>query len=129
VRATDRYRALSCASAVKVLVVDGGQWAVSGLDFSALEPQVSWDHTGEGIVRYNVQISADPAFPRSLAKTVLVPARGVAVEEYTFSTADLRRISVLASRNSAVTLYYRIRGEDADRQFTAFSPAQSTAAP
>jgi len=129
VRAQDRYRALSSAGAVKMLVVDGGEWSVGALDFSAVEPEVTWTHTGEGLVKFNVEISATGDFQKGAKTTVLVPPRAIAASEYKFSAADLRRIGLLAKRNSAATLYYRIRGEDADRQFTAYSAGQSTAAP
>jgi len=129
IRASDRYRTLSCASAVKELVIDGGEFATGGLDLTAPAPTASWTHTGEGIARFAVEISAGADFPRGPAYTVIVPPRGVEANSYEFSALDVRRLALLARRHSASTLYWRIRGETADRRFTTTSESKTTPAP
>ena len=129
VRATDRYRTLSCASAVKQLVVDGGEFALGALDLSAAAPQASWSHTGEGLARFALEISADPSFPRSPLYTVVVPPRGVEGDFYEFTVFDLRRLALLATRHSAAILHWRVRGETYDRQFQTSSQSSTTPAP
>jgi len=99
VRATDRYRTLSCASAVKELVIDGGEFTLGELDLTAPDPAATWRHDGEGLA------------------------------SYTFSALDLRRLALLARRNEVTTLHWRILGMTRDRQFTAVSQSKTTPAP
>ncbi|MHC4715226.1 MAG: hypothetical protein ACYTAN_18480, partial [Planctomycetota bacterium] len=129
VRATDRYRTLACASAVRTLLIDGGEWALEPLDLSGPSPAARWTHTGEGLSRFAIEISTDAAFPKGPRWTVVVPPRGVGGSEYAFSDRDLRRIALLATRNSAATLYWRVRGETSDRQFFTTSANLTTPAP
>jgi hypothetical protein len=39
--------------------------------------------------------------------------------------SEAKRLQALISRNKATTIYYRIRGEDADKAFVTFSPSSS----
>jgi len=96
VRATDRYRTLSCASAVKELVIDGGEFTLGELDLTAPDPAATWRHDGEGLVRFAVEISARADFPRGFLHTVVVPPPGVEGTSYAFSALDLRRLALLA---------------------------------
>jgi hypothetical protein len=129
VRASDKYKTVGCAGAVKTLIVDGGEFAVGALDLSAASPVLTWTHTGEGIVKYNVQISATADFPPTARETVTIPPRATEATSYTFTDADIARIARMASRLGATTLHYRVRGEDADRQFVTYSNINTTTAP
>jgi hypothetical protein len=126
VRAKDAKKVLESASAVKQLVIDGGEWTLSDVELGAAAPAVSWTHTGEGIVAYNVQFSADEGFPAGGATITL--SAGSATSR-TLTSAEVTRIKKLAARAGKATIYYRIRGTDADKAFVAYSTSRALAIP
>jgi hypothetical protein len=60
---------------------------------------------------------------------LLAASRPVEAGQYTFSARQIGRLSLLARRNSASTLYYRVRGADAQGLFVTYSQAMTTPAP
>ena len=129
VRAFDRGRRHCCESEVKRFVIDGGTWTLSDLDLSAPSPEVSWTNDAPGIARFQLQVSVNEDFSGRARETVILPSRPLTDNTYTFKAREVRRLRILAGRNSASTLYYRIRGMDAQRRFFCYSPGKSTAAP
>ena len=129
VRATDAYKALTSASGVKELVIDGGEWTVGALDLQAATPEVSWTHNAQGYLKYSVELSVSEDFPVNVRETVKIPPTGTEALNYAFTPADLSRLATLAQRNSASTLYYRIRAEDSQKQFFTHSYHQSSICP
>jgi len=129
VRALDYQRALECGSSVITLKVDPGAWDVSALDLSLATPDVSWTHTGDGIVKYSLQVSADASFPPAASKTLKVPAASIAGASYTLTEAQKANVLSLAARNGVAQLHYRVRGEDAQKAFLAYSYAQTADVP
>lgn len=129
VRAKDADRVLGCVSMVKTLVMDGGEWSVSDLDLSAPSPEVTWTHTGDGLVNYSLVFSTEAAFPNTARKTLRMPGKPVTGASYVLTASDVARLGRLAAKNGVTTLYYRVRGEDAERAFLAYSEAKTVTIP
>ena len=129
VKGYDSDKALSCGSGIKELVIDGGEWTLSDLDLSAAAPAVTWTHVGEGIAKYNLQFSVSADFEGTAKETIKMPLAAMASTSYALQAADLKRIHALADRNGATELYYRVRGEDADKAFITYGPSKMVALP
>jgi len=129
VRGAEGDKVLECASGIRKLVLDGGEWTLSDLDLGAQAPEVSWTHSGEGIVKYRLQFSADETFGESGRRTLTLPAQSISGSSYGFSSAEVTNLKRFAQRNGVTTLYYRVRGEDADKAFVAYSQAKAATAP
>ena len=127
VRAQDRDKTIITSSAVTTLTVDGGAWTLSDLDLSAISPSVVWTNDSEGITQFSIEFSpTDEFLPR---QTLRLPSRPIPGVSLTIDEAALRRLQLLAARNSAASLFYRVRGEDADRAFKSWSDANEAAMP
>ena len=129
VRAVSADKSLTCASAPKRLIIDGGTWSVQPLDLSAVPATVDWTHTGPGIVFYKVQFCVNDQFEPDARTTITLPTAVLSADQYTLSSREVTRLRTLAQRNGVTTLYYRIRGDDADKAFMCFSEPQQTSAP
>ncbi|MCD6405597.1 MAG: SBBP repeat-containing protein [Planctomycetes bacterium] len=127
VRVLDEDRALTYAGQVKVLVVDGGTWSVSSPEHDPATglPVFTWEHYGEGICRFALEFSADEAFEPSPRHTLVIPSRRTAGTSYTLVSGELKAVKRLAARSGTPTLYYRVRGEDADGTFITHSPSET----
>jgi len=125
VRSKDADKALTCASAVKKLIIDGGEWSLSDIDLSSVPVVVSWTHTGAGIVKFNLQFSSTTDFHPTAKETISVPTRAIAATTYALQDADLKRIKALALRNGVTILHYRVRGEDVDKAFVIYSETKT----
>ena len=129
VRGTDKDGLLTCGSAPRALVIDGGEWSLSGPgSLSASPAEFAWSTTGggNGIVAYNLQFSAAADFQAVARITVNVPTSPKAILSYTLSDAEKAALRKLATNNGGVpVLYWRVRGVDAEKAFTAFSAAQT----
>ncbi len=124
VRAQDAQRALTTGSATKRLVFDGGAWSVGDLDPSGDAPSLAWTHAAEGYVGYSLQFSADGAFAPVARETVKVPSGSVPASPYVLKATEVRRLATFASRAGVTQLHYRVRAEDANRAYVAFSDAK-----
>jgi len=129
VRALDVDRAFVYTSAVKEMVVDGGEWVLDALDLSGDNPEASWTHTGEGIVGYGLQFCGDDTFPASPRYTLKVPSGTVAGSPYMLTAREKARLVDFAGRYGLETLYWRVRGQDADKSFITYSTPETTAVP
>jgi hypothetical protein len=129
VRATSASGVFTASSDIVAMTVDGGDWTVSDLDLSTLPAEVNWTNTSTGITQFSVEFSVTDQFNRTARETLRAPSRPVTGTSLVINEAAARRLALLAERNGTATLFYRIRGEDADRAFVTFSPAQQTAAP
>jgi len=122
VRALTADGTLSCASAAKVIVVDGGQWAPdSPVDNGNARWTFSWAHTGEGIARYKLEFSVTSEFAPGARNTVKVPSGAILGQSCTLMAADIGRLRTMASRAGVTGLYWRVRGDDGDRKFICYS--------
>jgi len=129
VRALDADRVLSCASGVKKLVVDGGEWTLDPLDLSAATPTASWTHVGDGIARYGLEFSISNHFPPSSKETLKVPAGSITGTSYALKPVEVTKLQSFAARNGVAGLYWRVRGEDTDKAYVAYSQAGTAAVP
>ncbi len=129
VRAADSDRVYIYASDVSMLVIDGGEFVVDPVDLSEDTPLVSWTHTGDGIEKFSVEFCINDEFANTRRETLRVPSRPVSDQEYQLSAKQKQVLLNFAARNSVDTLYYRIRGEDAERAFMTYSDASTTAVP
>jgi len=125
VRAKDAQKALTIVSAAKKLIVDPGSWALGDLSLNSMAPAVSWPYTGQGMVTTSLQFSVLPDFSGNASKTLKVPAASTSATSRSFTAKEVTRIKALATRNGATTLYYRVRGEDGDKAFIAYSDAKT----
>lgn len=55
--------------------------------------------------------------------------KSVTATLYVRKPVEVVRLKNFAAHNAATQLYYRVRGEDADRAFLTYSDAQTTAVP
>jgi hypothetical protein len=129
VRALDAAKVLTIASAAQPLTIDGGTWTVSGLTTTPSGPTISWTHTGAGIVTYRLEVSATSAFSTKSGATLAIPSSSITATSYTFTPSDTKTLTSFASKNKVTTLYYRIRGEDAQKAFVTRSSAQTMSVP
>jgi len=129
VRAQDSDKAFEYASAVKKLVVDGGQFTLTDLDLGAASPAVSWTCTASGLTNFSLEFSINADFKATPKETVRVPAKPVSGSPYVLQPPDLTRIKRLATAHSATTVYYRVRGEDAERAFFCTSDPKIVSVP
>ena len=130
VRAKDAEKALTSASAVKKLVVDGGTWSVGDLNLGSTPPAVAWSHAGNGVTMYALEMSASATFPATARMTVSAsPATSPAATSHTFTAGEITRLKALAKANGVTTLYYRVRGEDGEKAFVTRSDAKSAIVP
>ena len=143
VRATDRFRALSCVSAVKKLIIDGGEIVITDpLDFTEPQPEVAWTYTGEGLEGFFIELSVADDFEPHPLYTLKIPARPFPGSSYTFSEREVDRIRRFVDRYNRLAtldrdpdtqpvsaLHYRAGGQTPDRQFTAYSGAKQTPVP
>jgi hypothetical protein len=129
VRAFDADKALDCGSAVKELIIDSGNWVVGDLDLTQPSPSLSWSTDGAGVVGYLVEFSINDEFAVGARSTLKVPTRAVTVTTYPFSEAEVTKLAGFARANGVTTLYYRVRGQDADSSFLGASPAKTTPVP
>jgi hypothetical protein len=74
-----------------------------------------------------VEFSSSQGF--DAGDTVAIPTKPVTGASYALEPSDVARLAALAKRTAVTTLYYRVRGEDADGAFVTYSDAQTTAAP
>lgn len=126
VRAMDKDKAFKITSPVRKLIVDGGEWTMSDVDWGGGSPQVSWTCTGQGITRFRLEFSSTEGFEGGPKTVVLLAVKSPGAGSYAFSQADIKRIRALAARNGVSALYYRVRGEDADRALLTYSETKST---
>ena len=129
VRAKDRQKVLTLASQTQTLTIDGGTWTVSDVTSTAEGPKISWTHEGEGIVTYRLEFSATETFSGKPGTTVVVPAASISATSYTLKATEVAKLRSLAQRAKVTLLYYRVRGEDADRILVAHSGAKAAALP
>jgi len=129
VRALDADRVLSCGSAVATLLIDGGTWSVGDIDFGSTDSRLEWTHAGQGIEKYRIEFSISDEFNPTQKETLTVPARSLAETSYVFKAGEVSRLRKFAARNAVTGLYYRIRGEDADKAFITYSGAKTASMP
>jgi hypothetical protein len=130
VRGADRDGMLACGSGIEPLIIDGGLNAPTGpANVSATPAVFNWSHAGTGITGYYLQFSVDDTFEAVASSTVRIPAKSVAATTYTLLPADVLKLNALARRNVVGTLYYRVRGEDAERAFVAASDSATISVP
>jgi len=131
VRATDLDKVLTCVSSPRKLIVDGGEWTVSDLDLSAAPGTVNWTCSahGHGIVKFCLQFSTRGDFPAKGGLTIKAPAASIAALSYTLSEKEVAGLRKLATKHGVSFLYYRVRGEDADKAFLAYSDAKTVDIP
>jgi hypothetical protein len=129
VRALDTDRVFVYASAVKKLVIDPGTWALDAVDFGEANPYVHWTHTGEGIVKYRLQFCQNDAFASTPGNVLTIPSSSIAADSYLITATQKSVLLSYAARHSVGTLYWRVRGEDADKTFTAVSDPEATVLP
>jgi hypothetical protein len=126
VRGTDKDGLLGCGSAIKPLVVDGGNWVVSSLgNLSATPAAITWTNDADGLVKCGLQFSVDDSFEKLSSMTVKVPTSAVAYSTgYTLTASDVTKLTKLALKKGLDKLYYRVYGEDAEKAFVARSTSQ-----
>lgn len=129
VRATSASGVFTTSSDVVTITFDGGEWTVGDLDLSTLPANLTWSNTSSGITLFSAEFSTTDQFHRTARETVRVPTRPVTGDSLVINEAAARRLRLLAQRNNTATIFYRIRGEDANRAFVTFSPVRQTAAP
>ena len=129
VRASDADKALDCGSGIKDLVIDSGNWTVGDLDLTAISPSLSWSTDAEGITGYQVEFSVNDQFAAGARSTLKVPTKAIAATSYNFTAAEVTKLATFAARSGVASLYYRVRGQDADGCFSGVSGAKTTAVP
>ncbi len=123
VRAVTADGALSCVSAAKILIVDGGEWTLGQPDLDPLTgtPRFSWSHAGDGIPKYSLEFCWDGEFTPAARETLKVPSGSITATSYTLKPGELTRLQRFMQRNGVGGLQWRVRGEDADRSFVTHS--------
>jgi hypothetical protein len=127
VRAQDRDKTIVVSSAVTTVTVDGGTWTLEDLDFSTLPARVEWTNDSDGIMQFTVEFSPTDEFPANL--TLRLPSRPILGVSLTIDEAVLARIELFAARYSATSLYYRVRGADANGVFKSWSETKEVVLP
>ena len=92
-------------------------------------PFVHWTHTGNGIVKYRLQFCADNVFANTPGNVLTIPASSIAADSYLMTATEKTRLLNYAAKHLVGTLYWRVRGEDADKSFTAVSDPAAAALP
>ena len=123
VRGLDRDKVFVSASDVQEFYVDGGTWIVDAIDMSEPFPICHWTHTGAGLVRFAVEFSADNSFG-AVARMPLVTT-----DTFQMSAAQKAAVSGFAQKAGVTSLYYRIKGIDADNSFVTYSDASTVDMP
>jgi len=122
VRGLTADRKLSCASAPKTLMIDGGEWTLSPpVDHGDGTWTLPWAHTGEGLGKFSIELSINNQFRPTAKETLKVPAKSFAGTSYTLTTGNIKRLTAFARRNSLTALRYRILAEDAEAQFSFYT--------
>jgi hypothetical protein len=129
VRAKDQEKALTLASQAQTLTIDGGTWTISDVASTPDGPMISWEHKGEGIVRYRLEFTAAVSSGAKPGTTVIAPAASLSATSYTLKPAEVARLRSLARRANATALNYRVRGEDAQKAFLTYSDAKTMPVP
>jgi hypothetical protein len=129
VRALDTDRVFVYASGVKKLVIDAGTWVLDAIDFGEANPYVHWTHTGEGIAKYRLQFCQNDVFANTPGNVLTIPSSSIAADSYLMTAAEKSRLVSYAARHSVGTLYWRVRGEDADKSFMATSDPAAAVLP
>jgi len=131
VRAEDRFRALSCASSPKTLIVDGGEFSALSCDTDPATDTMrfNWTHNGDGIAGFKIEVSVDANFEPGPRYTLVIPFRAVDPESYTLRPGEERRLQFFARRNDITLLHWRVRGETARREFVCYSESSTCDVP
>ncbi len=125
VSALDSARALKCMSDPQTLVIDGGTWTLDHITLGADPLAVAWTHDAGWQPVYRLEFSVDDTFASGARYTLVVPSRGVPGDSYELSAREVARLRSFAARNGLAVLRYRVRAENADRAFAAWSPSRS----
>lgn len=124
--ARDAKKALTTASKVKTLIINGGEWTLSDINLSDVSPLVEWTHAGAGLAKYGVEFSPESSFP---AKKMLKLPASTTATSYAFKPTDVVKLQKFAAKYGVVTLYYRVRGEDAQKAFITWSDVKIVTMP
>jgi hypothetical protein len=127
VRAQDRDKTIVVSSAVATVTVDGGTWTLADLDLSTLPARVEWTNDSDGIEQFTVELSPTDQF--AAPQTLRLPSRPVLGVSLTIDETTLGRIELFAARYSATSLFYRVRGADADGVFKSWSETKEVILP
>jgi PKD repeat protein len=129
VRVKDADKVFTYASAVKTLIVDPGAWVLDAIDMNDANPYINWTHTAEGYAGYRLQFCADALFENEPGNVLVVPARSLTATEYILTAAEKTAIINFATKKGVATLHWRVRAEDADKAFIAFSDSATVDMP